>query len=58
MRIAALALVALTLAACAPGRTEIADVNARKAIAKAEELQSRVDALEARVDALEAKLGQ
>ena len=61
MRFAALALVALALTGCGDPqkeRLEIADVNARNAIVKAEELSSRIDALEARVDELETKLNE
>lgn len=61
MRIAAVALIALALTGCADPqkeRVEIADVNARNAIVKADELASRVEALETRVDELEAKLGE
>jgi outer membrane murein-binding lipoprotein Lpp len=60
-RYAVLALFAVALlSSCgdsASDRLEVADVNARRAIAKADELSSRVSDLETRVEELESKLG-
>ena len=59
MRSAALLLVALALTGCGRSEgTEIADVNARNALARAESNSSRVEELERRVAALEARLGE
>ena len=61
MKFLALVLVTLALAGCGDDqkeRLEIADVNSRNAIVKAEELSSRIDELEARIDELEAKLDE
>jgi hypothetical protein len=58
MRTAALLVVAFALAGC--GRSEaleIADVNARNALARAESNSSRIEELERRVAELEARLG-
>jgi len=47
----------LLLASCAnPERVEIADVNARNALAENGKLRSRIDDLESRMDDLEARL--
>lgn len=59
MRSAALLFAVLALAGC--GRSEaleIADVNARNALARAESNSSRLERLERRVDELESRLGE
>jgi outer membrane murein-binding lipoprotein Lpp len=54
MRVIVLVAVAMVLAGCGE-RLEIADVNARNALAKISSLESRVSELEARVDELESR---
>jgi outer membrane murein-binding lipoprotein Lpp len=54
-----LAAAAAMLVGCADADSvDVADVNARNALAKAEALSSRVEELESRVDELEARLNE
>ncbi|UTP39818.1 hypothetical protein M9M90_01185 [Phenylobacterium sp. LH3H17] len=52
-------VAALSVVGCVdPERLEIADVNARNALAKVEDLSSQIEVLDARVAELEEKLGE